>query len=303
MAINRYLPFAFLYFFLNSLGLPAGLTYTALLAPFFYWWVLATRRKEIMLPFLVLIFPVVFIQILFVGVNDQVYFVSFLNLAAIYIFCQAFYTYLKQCRDTELIFKRILVVNFILCLVAIALYFTSWKSVMWASQALTEGVHDFDRLKLFTYEPSYYAMLFVPVFFFFLLQILFYEKVRHSWKLMLMVFVPLILSFSLGVIVAIAIALFGVFAIYPGRLMRKKRIVNVVFLFVTVVIPLIVIWLAVFPGNTLLLRLENIVAGYDTSGKGRTYEAFYLSRKILALKSNLWGIGLGQIKIIGTNVI
>jgi hypothetical protein len=52
-----------------------------------------------------------------------------------------------------------------------------------------------------------------------------------------------------------------------------------------------------------VLRLHNIFSGYDTSGKGRTYEAFYLSMKILALKSNFWGIGLGQIKVIGTDVI
>jgi hypothetical protein len=303
MAINRYLPFAFLYFFFNSLGLPFGLTYTVLLAPFFYWWVLTTRRKETLLPFLIVMFPIVFIQVFFVGVNDRVYFVSFLNLTATYIFCQAFYTFLKKCRTTELVLTRILVVNFILCIVAIVVYFTSLKGLFWASQPLTKDIHDFERLKLFTYEPSYYAMLFVPVFFFFLLQIIFYQNARKSWQLFLMVVLPLVLSFSLGVMVVIALSLFAVFVVYFRRLVKNRRVVTALFILATVIVPVIAIWLVFFPGNTLFVRLENIVAGYDTSGKGRTYEAFYLSQKILALKSDLWGIGLGQVKVIGTNVI
>ncbi|MGZ3880819.1 MAG: hypothetical protein ACXVBF_05750, partial [Flavisolibacter sp.] len=201
MAINRYMPFALIYFFLNSLGLPFGLTYTALLAPFFYWWVLTTRGKEIILPFLIVMFPIVFIQVLFVGVNDRVYLASFLNLTTTYIFCQAFYNFLKKCQDKELVFDRVLVVNSILCLVAIVVYFTAFKDVLWASQSLTKGIQDFERLKLFTYEPSYYAMLFVPLFFYFLLQLTFYQNGRKGWQILGMIMLPLVLSFSLGVIV------------------------------------------------------------------------------------------------------
>ncbi|MGZ3924623.1 MAG: hypothetical protein ACXVBJ_12700, partial [Flavisolibacter sp.] len=215
----------------------------------------------------------------------------------------AFYNFLKKCQDKELVFDRVLVVNSILCLVAIVVYFTAFKDVLWASQSLTKGIQDFERLKLFTYEPSYYAILFVPLFFYFLLQLAFYQNRRKGWQILGMIMLPLVLSFSLGVIVCVAIALFTVFIAYFGRLMKNRRVIRVLFLLVTFIVPLVVIWLMVFPENTLLLRLENIVTGYDTSGKGRTYEAFYLAGKILALKSQLWGVGLGQIKIIGTNVI
>ena len=54
MTINKYLPFALIYFFLNSLGLPFGLTWMALLGPVFYVWVLLKRKKEILFPFLFL---------------------------------------------------------------------------------------------------------------------------------------------------------------------------------------------------------------------------------------------------------
>jgi hypothetical protein len=303
MSINRYLPFALLYFFFNSLGLPFGLTYTALLAPFFYWWIANTRGKEVLLPFVVLIFPVVFIQMVFVGVDDKTYVYSLLNLLAVYIFCQAFYTYLKSCTDQESIFKKIVILNFILCLIAIPFYFTSYSYFFWDSQPLTEGINDFQRLRLFTYEPSYYATLLVPFFFFFLLKIILKQNRTNSWLLLLMIFLPYILSFSLGVMTAIILSMLLVFGFYLQRLIIKKRVINLLFLSTAIIIPAVIFVILAFPNNTLLLRIENIVSGHDSSGKGRTYEAFFLAMKILAFKSQFWGIGLGQIKVIGTDII
>lgn len=303
MRINRYLPFALLYFFFNSLGLPFGLTYMALLTPFFYWWITNTRAKEVLLPFVVCIFPVVFIQMVFVAVDDKSYLTSLLNLLAVYIFCQAFYTYLKSCIDQESIFKKILILNFILCLVAIPFYFTSYSNFFWDSQPLTEGVNDFQRLRLFTYEPSYYATLFVPFFFFFLLKIILKQNRTNSWLLLLMIFIPYMLSFSFGVVTAIALSVLFVLGFYLQRLVVKRRVVNLALLSTAFIVSAIVFIILAFPNNTMLLRIENIMSGHDSSGKGRTYEAFFLAMKILALKSQLWGIGLGQIKVIGTDII
>ena len=58
-----------------------------------------------------------------------------------------------------------------------------------------------------------------------------------------------------------------------------------------------------FPDNALFLRIENIFAGADSSGRGRTYEAFILADKLLDEKSHMWGIGLGQIKLLGAEII
>jgi len=303
MAFNKYFLFAVLYFFLNSVGLPFGLTYTALLAPFFYWWIVTVGRKEILLPFFIAIFPLVFIQMAFVGVDNKTYVISLLNLTAVYIFCWAFYLFLQKSKEPERIFKRIIIINFILCLIAIPFYFTSYSYLFWISQPLTEGVEDFLRLRLFTYEPSYYATLFVPLFFFFFLKIVLEQNKTNSWLLLMMIIVPYILSLSLGVMVAIVLSFFLVFAFYFRRLIVKKRIVNLFLFLSIIVIPAIVLVFLFFPDNTLLFRVNNIISGHDTSGKGRTYEAFFLAMKILALKSSTWGIGLGQIKIIGAEII
>jgi hypothetical protein len=58
-----------------------------------------------------------------------------------------------------------------------------------------------------------------------------------------------------------------------------------------------------FPDNILFVRVGNIIAGNDSSGRGRTSEAFILAKKLLLMKSGTWGIGIGQIKVIGTQVI
>ena len=173
MKVNKYFPFAFTYFFVNSVALPFGVTYTTLLAPFFYVWILVTRKKEVVFPFVIILAPFIVVQVLYIDVVRKVYFYSLVNVIFVYIFCQAVYTFLNVCVDVEKIFRKLLIINFILCLVSIPLYFTSWNDLVWIQQELTEGVKDFRRLKLFTYEASYYATLFVPLFCFYFLQYLF----------------------------------------------------------------------------------------------------------------------------------
>ena len=69
---------------------------------------------------------------------------------------------------------------------------------------------------MFTYEPSYYALLFVPVFFFFLLQYYFRQNSIRGYWLLPMLGLPLLLSFSIGVMGAILALLigFGIFALF-----------------------------------------------------------------------------------------
>jgi hypothetical protein len=303
MRFNKYLPFAFLYFFLNSLGLPFGLTYTAILSPFLYWWIFKTRRQEIIAPFFVVFIPFILVHLLYVGVSEPAYFISFINLTAVYIFCQAVYTFLKRCQDVELIFRKILIFNFVLCLIAIVFYFTPYSGIFWIEQFLTTGITKFKRLKLFTYEASYYATLFIPIFFFYFLQIILRQNKINAWWLLPMLILPLALSFSLGVMstMAISILLFCIF--YFKNLIRKKRVVNILILLLLVVIPMMVFLYLFYPGNPLFSRITNLFAGDDPSGRGRTFEAFILAELLLDEKNATWGVGLGQIKILGSDII
>jgi hypothetical protein len=303
MNVNKYFPFAFIYFFINSLWLPFGLTYTALLAPLFYVWILMIRKKEILLPFIIILLPFIIIHIAFVEPEIKTYTLSLLNLLLVYISCQAVYTFLQVCNDVEKIFRRILVFNFIACLVAIPLYFTPYFHILWDEQDITEGVGKLRRLKLFTYEPSYYALLFTPFFFFFFLQYLFRQNKIHGRLLLLMLFLPYLLSFSIGVMGAILLAIFFTWIIYFKRLTSKRRIANAIITggagFASVLMALLLF----FRHNPIFIRIGNIFIGKDTSGKGRTLDAFILAGKMLNGKNEYWGIGLGQVKIVGENII
>ena len=303
MRVNKYLPFAYLYFFVNALALPFGLTYTTLLAPVFFIWILLIRKKEILLPFIAILLPFIIIHIAVVEPDTKSYTISFINLLAVYIFCQAVYTFLLVCKDIEKIFRRILVLNFIICLVAIPLYFTPWFSLLWDQQILTGGVGEMRRLRMFTYEPSYYALLFTPFFFFFLLQYFFRQNKIQGGLLLLMLLLPYILSFSIGVIGVVLLSVFITWVIHFRKLTAKRRVANAVItggVIFTWVMLIVVLFLR---HNSIVRRIGSIVSGEDSSGKGRTLDAFLLASKMLQEKNAYWGIGLGQIKIIGDDII
>lgn len=303
MSFNRYLPFAFIFFFINSAGLPFGLTYTSLLAPFFYIWILLIRRQEVLLPFIALLTPFIGFHILFADIVLNAYLLSLVNLLLVYIFCQAVYTFLVVSHDVEKIFRWILVVNFAFCIIAIPFYFTPWFAVFWDEQVLTEGVGRLRRLRLLTYEPSYYSFLLVPIFMFFFLQYLFRQNAIRGVWLLPMLFLPLLLSFSIGVLAAMALSAFLTWLFYFRRLTSKRRIANsIVALGVTMASVLFVL-IVFFRNNLLFTRISNIMAGRDTSGRGRTSEAFMLAARILNQGNEFFGIGLGQIKIMGDSII
>jgi hypothetical protein len=284
-------------------ALPFGVTYTALLAPFFYIWVLLTRKKEVVFPFIIILAPFIAVHVLYVDVVRKVYFYSLLNVIFVYIFCQAVYTFLHACLDVEKIFRKLLIINFILCLASIVLYFTPWNDIVWIQQELTAGVKDFRRLKLFTYEASYYATLFVPLFCFYFLQYLFRWNKIKGWLLLFMIFLPLVLSFSFGVIAALLFSGLVTFIFHSRPLLRKRRVFNGLFFLGGFSVLLTGVVYFFFRNSFFVLRLVNIFSGRDSSGKGRTSDAFFLANKLLEKKDEYWGVGFGQIKIIGEDVI
>lgn len=303
MPFNKYLPFAVIYFFLNAVGLPFGLTWTTLLAPFFYYWIVVQRKKELLFPFLLLLLPFVIQHWFFTGIDRQVYLLSLINLSGVYIFCQAVYTFLKRANEPETVFRFLLQANFVLCLVAILFYFTPWDHIFWISQKLTTGISGFRRLKMFTYEASHYACLFIPVFFFFLLQFLFRQHtIKKSW-LLPMLFLPFVLSFSMGVIGAALLAGVVTTIIHFNRLLVKRRVLNAVVNVIAVSLSGLVLLVLFFRNNPLFTRLLNIFGGADSSAKGRTANSFILARRMLEDKNEWWGIGLGQVKLAGHDIV
>jgi hypothetical protein len=118
-----------------------------------------------------------------------------------------------------------------------------------------------------------------------------------------MLFIPYILSFSIGVISCILLAGFITWLIYFNRLTSKRRVLNTITSVGASAGFLLTIIVLFFRHNPVFLRLGNILSGQDLSGKGRTADAFMLAGKLLAQKDKYWGIGIGQVKVIGQDII
>ncbi|MBK6826850.1 MAG: hypothetical protein IPG86_08290 [Chitinophagaceae bacterium] len=301
--INPYIPFAFIYFFVNAAGLPFGLLYTSLLAPFFYAWVVLKKKQEILFPFLLCLLPFVVAHLNLVGLDRMQYLITMLNLLTVYIYGQAFHTWLKTDQQKERTLRILLYTNALLCGMAILFYFTPLQSLFWSRQNLTSDVTDFLRLKMFTYEPSYYALLFVPLFLYFFLQYVFRQNLIRSSLLLPILFLPFILSFSIGVIICLLAAGFCCLMIRLPDLYRNRRIVNGFINTLFISIALLMFAGIFFPDNPLFIRIENILTGNDSSAEGRTGDAFIIARQLLDLGNPYWGIGAGQLELAGADLI
>jgi hypothetical protein len=303
MKINRYFWVVFIYFFINPLGLPWGLTYMALLTPLFYYWLLVTRKKDVLMPFVAALVPFAIVH-LSSGVVLPKYMISVLNMMTVYIFCQVVYTFLHRCQNPEKVFWRILVWNFIFCLLAIPFYFyTPAKDFIWISQDFTVGVSDFKRFRGFTYEASYYATLFAPFFLFFYFQLILKQNKIKPWLLSAMLIVPFLFSLSLGVIFALVMACALTWLIHFPSLTPKPRVMRGLVLVPVLLIGGFLMTEIFSPNNALFLRIDNVLEGRDISKNARTSDAFMLTSKILEKREPMWGIGEGQLKVLGTNVI
>src|SRR5260221_5260413 len=209
MKINKYYPFVFVYFFVNAVGLPLGMLYTTLLTPLFYVWLVLKGKKEILLKFFVCFIPFIVIHLIN-GVDKFTYVKSTLLFLKVYGFCYAFYTLITSNQQMEKLFRKLLVTNFILTVIALLALFTPYSPLFWSDYTITGGgvfIEHWPRLAMFTYEPSYFSMLLVPVFAFYFIRFMLSQRKRNALNPLIMIVIPLVLSFSMGVISGLMISI------------------------------------------------------------------------------------------------
>lgn len=300
--INKYIPFALIYFFCNSLFLPEGLLYTTLLTPLFLYELIKENKLNLLLYFLLIIF-VFFLIHVSNGINIYYYIKSFLLFITVSIFCFYLFLFCSKVQNIERIFIYILYTNAILFpLALLSLRFHFLENYFWYFVPFTPDMAVIPRLKMFTYEASYYSLLLVPIVFYCIWNFLLNSLAIYKWQL-LFVILPLLFSFSLGVLTGIFITIFLVLILCFKNVFSNKRMRLIILLSIAVFFISMVLLFKFFPNNALLVRLRNIPTGKDTSARGRTYEAFDLAYLIAKQKSVWFGVGLGQIKDMGRNTI
>jgi hypothetical protein len=292
---------AVLYFFFNSLFLPEGLLYTAILTPFFLWWLY--QEKSLGLTAWFFAFTLPFIPIHFrLGAATGYYLRSYLLLLSSVVFAIAFHIFLKKAQRLDALLTRLLTLNFLMMLAALfALWIPPLKNAFWYLKEFSPGITGLPRLKMLTYEPSYYSLLFAPLAIYFYMRLLLFGYKRYMLVL-LMVTLPLVLSLSVGVLSALLITFICLSAYHPGLVFHRKANVRFILSVISLVLIVAALYYAYDPSNPVFGRIKNIFAGDDTSFRGRTYESFVLAWRIAKQKSVLFGCGLGQAKITGIKV-
>lgn len=292
---------AIIIIFFNSLLLPQGLLYTTLLTPFFIYWLLKEGQvKRISCWMLFLLLPVPFH--LAKSIEIKSYLVSTINVFTLLIFTFTVVHALKKLGPSlRNIFTTSVIINCLLIgLAFFALMIPSLKEIIWNQLPISPGVEPFPRLQMFAYEPSHYALLFSPIAIFFILRIILGLS-RAPLITGLAIILPLLASLSFGVVAGIAASLLFCLGFYFSVLPRttSRFISYSVFMGLIVTVVAFISW----PENPIFHRIQNILFGTDTSTKGRISDSFYFASALLKNHGAIFGIGPGQIKILGHDLI
>jgi len=292
--------FALTIFFFNTWLLPEGYCLSLLLTPV---WLMALQQQGRLRKTLTIAAPMLALATVHIagGANILYYCISAAVLVSILLFISAAVPVVSRIH-LDLIFRDIALLNFCFVLASIPLYFLPGvKNLVWYTIRVSDTI-SLTRLKLFTEEASHYSFLLAPVAIYFLSRLMFF-KTQKPLPTLFMIALPLMMSFSLGVLSCLAISGFIMCVCCAPRIFntRSRRLWLFGIAGITAVAGLVA-W-KYFPNNTLFARVHNSFTGEDTSARGRTYEAFILAHKIIAHSNPLWGIGPGQLKVAGRQLI
>jgi hypothetical protein len=229
------------------------------------------------------------------------YLTSFLLLQALAAFVIAAYIYLKNHSELSSIFKTVASLNIVFLIIALVILpIFAVRSEMWYLISISPNVPLTPRLKMFTFEASYYSFIITPIVGYYLLKKILLRS--HYNILFISLCVSLVLSFSLGVIATIIISLMIIMTMNWNEL-RNKVNYNILSLGIILFVVAMLSLYAFYSHNPLFERLRNIYNGEDTSARGRTYEAFHIAWNVAKMKSLVFGCGLGQLKYIGRDFV
>lgn len=302
LSYQEILPWFVLFYFINWNGLPEGLLYTTLLTPVWIYLLHKWDKKKWLwwLP-ITLVLPLIFQINVVVGIMDYLKSTFLLITALLFFLSMKLVIDHATTNHLRRLFNSVRKINMWLVLLAVLLLpFQFGRDLLWYEIPISPGIPAFPRLKLFSYESSYYALLLFPVFLLFALRS-FLPETKNRLLILSSVIVPLILSLSfgvlgaglLGVILALTIHLTHV----PGQL--KKGLTYSGLTGLSILLVLFVLW----PDNPAITRISNIIEGSDTSARGRLFESFMFAFDIARFTDPIWGCGPGQIKLLAHDLI
>lgn len=288
MIINIYLLFFVVFLYFNNLFLIQPLLYTTLLAPIFVYNHYKLKSIQVIFWYFFFTTPFLLIHSFYVEFKFS-YLISYTYLLLVYFQVILFYKVIRENKIKEYFFIKAVYINFFLTVLALFVFFTPFKESLWVVGELSIG--QYSRLKMFTYEPSHYSTLLVPLFFYCFFSYLKNNTLKNFFPLFVILF-SLILSFSFGTLSSIVLAFVIVLIFKSGYFLKKKTIVLIV------LIGFFSSTLILTTDNPFKQRLDNVLTGQDNSASGRVYGSMFVAFEIAHSTNPLFGAGLGQSKHI-----
>lgn len=302
--LNVYTFISHVYFFFNAVLLPKGLVYTMLLGPFMFVKQLQSGRKT-WWPVVCLVLLAYSLIHISMGAELKSLVVSTVLFLLTYFATISFYHFFSNYAHTGKIMRQLAVTNFFLAIIAIPFLFMGpdMADLFWWVNRAALSRHEFPRLKLFTYEASYYSLLMAPVFFYYIFKYIL-KQIEHNKNLtLLFVLIPVFMSLSFGVIGASLLTAIVMLFIFRKKLLRYKRPLLIVTSISTLLMFTALYFWIFLPHNPVTLRMIDILSGNDSSTRGRTTDSFEMAW-LIASDSSMWfGCGMGQIKLKIADVV
>ena len=291
-----------LFYFFNNFMLPFGLKYSIILSPFmFYYLKVDNNLSYLKLPILI-VFSFSVIHFI-LGVNFSSFIVSIILAILLIIYISAFTNFYKKTDYLEFYFEKLTQFNFIFtCIAIVSLFFNKLVTVFWYLVPFTPGHDPIPRLKLFETEASVYSFVLLPLFFYYFWTIL-TNYTTKSFLLFLSLVLSLIMSFSMGVMAVVILSICFVFITFLIKIIKFKPTRQSILILILLFSLGFILTYLFYPNNPLFFRIENIISGADTSGRGRTYESFEIAWLTLKENNYFFGVGMGQFKIIGRDIL
>lgn len=282
----------YLFYYFNVLFLPLGFQWSNFLSPLLL--VNIWRSKAInFLILLLLLCGVIFVGQLFLEPHSG--FIDYKNyvLSSGYfiatlvsgIFFYNLLRYLKQTNLLRRVFDRLLVINAVLFVAAVAIYFLPLREIVW----MQDDLRGLSRLKMFYSEPAHYGYILMPLMLYVLFRV-FVQKDYSYIYLFIITLLSVLACQSTGTVMAMVIALL-VGGMTFARVFYKKYYKQIFMLMVVLLVALPFIL-----DSVLFTRLMSFMAGGDHSGQVRVFYSLGSAYGLIERYNYYFGVGLGQAK-------
>lgn len=285
-----------MYFIFNTVLLPPPVTFTTLTSIFWVKKAITVFGKTLFALLLILGLYAMIHNINGVVVLD--YFKSSIYFGLLILSGFVTYLYLNSSHiNVSRTFEVVSIAALILLFIAVVALLTPFASIFWADHSFIGGGEKMMRYQGLIYEPSHLALTLSPLFLFFLWKKINKLEFKNSFYLIATA-LPIALTISFGFVAVLLISLIATLLLVAIIYQKFKRVL---------ILPLIAVFVSIVAlslvSENISGRLSNIIQGNDSSVNGRTTEAFTLGYKCAETKSVWFGIGLGQVKHIGEEVI